>query len=212
MTTEPTHPPDEQKKSSQINVLRVLLTTAIIAFLACGTLLMLRSRFSLMGSSPENSALLANAPGSGPAELRVGAQIPDFPVRKFGTHDWPKISQLPGKVIMINFWASWCEACMQEMPSIIRLQDAYKSKGLTLVAINLDESPDEAIPKVVKKFKMDFPIFTDPEGKIAEIFDVHAIPLTVILDSKRRILMFENSELDWDSADVHSKMQKWLSL
>ncbi len=186
------------------------MVVAVVAFLACGALLVSRSRINQYGLTMNNSAQPAMPPGSGPTDLRIGAQIPDFPVRRFGTNDWPKLSQLPGKLTMINFWASWCEACVQEMPSIVKLHDAYKDKGFDVVAINLDESPNEAIPRVVRKLKIDFPVYTDPEGKIAEIFDVHAIPLTVILDSQRRILMFENSELDWDSNVVRAKIEKWL--
>ncbi|MDR3605814.1 MAG: TlpA disulfide reductase family protein [Oligoflexia bacterium] len=203
MTNESEKTPSSQKKATQIKMLGVLFTVAAIVFLAGGAALWVRSLGSLQKPAAEK--------GGAPEELKIGSQIPDFTMRRFGENDWIKLSALQNKVIMINFWASWCEACVVEMPSIVKLRDAYRAKGFEVAGINLDETPDQAIPRLVKKLNIDFPVYTDPEGKIAEIFDVHAIPLTVILDSKRRILMLENGDRDWNSEEVRSKLEKWLS-
>jgi thiol-disulfide isomerase/thioredoxin len=211
MTTDAPIIPKAGKKTSENSILAVLLTVACIAFGAFSAMLVLRSRIAPPETALETGARSATPPGQGPAELAVGAQIPDFLVRRFGSAEWLHLSKVSGKVTMINFWASWCEACVQEMPSILKLRAAYHAKGFEIVAINLDEEPDKAIPRMIKKLKLDFPVYNDPEGKIAEIFDIHAIPLTVILDSNRKILMIENSELDWDSPEVRAKMEKWLS-
>jgi thiol-disulfide isomerase/thioredoxin len=208
---EPTPETKQATPSQQSNYLAVVASVGGIVFLALGAMLFLRSKVTRSAPDFEASAHMATPPGAGPVDLAMGSQVPDFVVRQFGSNDWQKLSTITGKVTMINFWASWCEACIQEMPSILKLREGYQTKGLKLVAISLDEQPDKDVPRMLKKLKIDFPVYTDPEGKIAELFDVHAIPLTVILDSNRKILMIENAELDWDSESMHTKLEKWLS-
>ena len=76
------------------------------------------------------------------------------------------------------------------------LYQNYKNRGLEIAAINVDEHPEAVIPRMIRQFAIDFPVYTDPGGKAADIFDVHAIPLTVVLDKHRHVLMLESGEKD----------------
>ncbi len=143
-------------------------------------------------------------------EIRVGNMIPDFSLTQMdGTE--VHLSDLKSKIYMINFWATWCDACMEEMPSIVQLRNTYSSKGFEVLGINLDENPDSVISKAAKQFHIEFPVFKDPDGKTAELFDVHAIPLTVMINNQRKILLVKDGGKNWNSPSVHSDIERWLS-
>ena len=112
---------------------------------------------------------------------------------------------------MINFWATWCEACMEEMPSLVALREQYAPKGFEILGVNVDENPAQSAPDAVKNMGIKFPIFTDKSNALAELFDVHAIPLTVIIDKSRKILLVEPGGRDWNTEDMQQLMQKWLN-
>lgn len=122
-----------------------------------------------------------------------------------------KIADLNAKVFLINFWATWCEACIEEMPSIVQLRESYKDRGFEVLGINVDENPDVVVPKAIKQLNMNFPIFIDPEGKLSERFDVHAIPLTVVIRKNGVVLTVLNGGRDWNSAEIRAKLEQWLS-
>ncbi|MEO5970292.1 MAG: TlpA disulfide reductase family protein [Bdellovibrionia bacterium] len=122
-----------------------------------------------------------------------------------------KIADLNAKIFLINFWATWCEACIEEMPSIVKLRESFKDRGFEVLGINVDENPKAVVPKSIQQFKMDFPVFIDPEGKLSDLFDVHAIPLTVVLRKKGEILAVVSGGRDWNSAEVRAKLERWLN-
>ena len=148
---------------------------------------------------------------TGQTQIALGTVLPDL-VLTDSDGKSSALSALQGKVTLINFWASWCEACLTEMPSLVALHNAYKTKGLNVVFVNVDEFPDSAIPKFKRQFKIDFPVYVDKGSKLAELFDVHAIPLTTALDHSRRVLVLESGEQDWNSADFRKLLDGWLGL
>lgn len=161
--------------------------------------------------APELTTVANGQTAQPAAELTVGSQVQDLEFTRSEGGGKLKLSELKSKVIMVNFWATWCEACMVEMPSIVKLRDLYHDRGFEVAAINLDENPDVVLAKTMRELKMDFPVYLDPESKIADLFDVHAIPFTIILDSQRKVLMIETGERDWNGEDIHSQLEKWLS-
>ena len=94
------------------------------------------------------------------------------------------------KLTIIDFWASWCGPCRQEMPSMVKLYEAYHEQGLEIVGISLDEDKS-AWQKAVKEMGMKWPQLSDLKGwqsAAAELFHVKAIPLTIVIDSNGTIL------------------------
>ena len=146
---------------------------------------------------------------SQPVELVEGAEVPDIELTKLEGGK-VQISDLSNKVMMINFWATWCEACMEEMPSIVTLRDQYSSQGFEVLSINVDENPAQATPAVIKRLGIKFPIFTDAGNTLAELFDVHAIPLTVVINKSRKILLVEPGGRDWNTDEMHQLMDHWV--
>jgi len=142
--------------------------------------------------------------------LKEGAIAPDFTLTRFQGAD-VKFSELEGKVFLLNFWATWCEACMVEMPSISKLRETYRDRGFEVLGVNLDENPDLAVSVVRERFGLQFPIFLDAESRLSDLFDVHGIPLTIVLNRQGRILMVETGERDWFGQDVQRKLEGWIS-
>ena len=141
-------------------------------------------------------------------ELNEGGQVPNFDLEPLQGNK-VQVGDLSHKVMMINFWATWCEACMEEMPSIVALREKYSSKGFEVVSINVDENPEKVVPPTVKSLNMKFPIYQDKSNTLSEMFDVHAIPLTVVINHDRKILMVESGGRDWNAEDVNQLMEKW---
>lgn len=141
-------------------------------------------------------------------EVKVGDTVPDFTAAKFGGGSL-KFSEMKSKVTMVNFWATWCEACIIEMPSIVKLRESYKDQGFEVVGVSLDENQSLVGP-ALKKFGMAFPIVTDDEGKLGELFEVHAIPVTFILDRSGKVLFIHRGELDWNSTKFRERLGDWL--
>lgn len=92
-----------------------------------------------------------------------------------------KLSELRGQVVMINFWATWCGPCRQEMPLLEQLYQKYSAMGFTILGVNVEENPNDAV-KWLKERPVTFPILFDNESAVSELYNVSAMPTTLILD------------------------------
>jgi len=144
-------------------------------------------------------------------DLGVGSVLPNLSLKDLSQKS-VKLSDIQGKVTLINFWATWCESCLVEMPSIQKLYDRYKDTGLQVIAVSLDEpsTVEEVIP-LIKQLKLSFPVFIDPEQTVSELLSISAIPITLVVDSDRRIVMIENGEKNWFSASIQTTFESWLN-
>ena len=88
---------------------------------------------------------------------------------------------LKGQVVMVNFWASWCGPCRQEMPHLEALYQRYESLGFTLLGVNVDKDSRDA-QEFLDETPVTFPILFDPESAVSELYDVIAMPSTVLVD------------------------------
>jgi peroxiredoxin len=92
-----------------------------------------------------------------------------------------KLSELRGKVVLLNFWASWCGPCRQEMPLLNKLHKKYKKLGFSVLGVNVEEDSSKA-KQIVKDVGIKFPILFDTENKVSGLYEVSAMPSTVIID------------------------------
>lgn len=133
---------------------------------------------------------------------------------KFETIDGKKIenSQLKSPVVIYNFWASWCNPCLEEMPSLIALKNKFKNDELQVLAFNTDEDDQLInIRKTLKKLniKNEFLVIADQHAAIAESFKFSAIPVTIIFN-RGKVVHFSNGPMDFNSAEMVAKMKKWV--
>ena len=82
---------------------------------------------------------------------------------------------------MVNFWATWCGPCRQEMPHLNRLYEKYKSSGFVLLGVNVDEDPRRP-PSVAAKLGVTFPVLLDTDKQVSRLYDLSAMPSTVLID------------------------------
>lgn len=144
------------------------------------------------------------------AVIEKGKPTPDFAL-PFFQGKTVNYSELKGhKVAVLNFWASWCEACLVEMPSLVKLRKLYKAKGMELYLINVDENPETVVPKYLKQFGIESPVIVDKDQKLSELFNVNAIPHTLVLDQQKTVLFVESGERDWTDKEILNYMDTWL--
>lgn len=134
----------------------------------------------------------------------------DLSITDFNSQKTVQLKSFAGKVVLINFWASWCEACMAEMPSIQKLYDQLKGEGLEVVAINVDDNPQKVVPEIVKALGLTFPIYTEKDNVASKAFEVVAIPYSVVADRKLKIVWAESGEKDWSTAKVIGEIRDLL--
>jgi len=114
--------------------------------------------------------------------LVVGKPAPDF---KLATVDGMSVSlsQFRSRPVLVNFWATWCIPCREEMPELVRSYEAHKSEGFVILASNLtytDSLPD--VQAFVKEFKMTFPVLLDKDGAVAErLYQIPGVPTSVFV-------------------------------
>ncbi len=101
----------------------------------------------------------------------------------------------------MNFWATWCEPCRDEMPSIGRLKDALAGQPFVVLAVNLGE-PESRIRSFREKVPMDFPVLLDTDRAVAKRWNARVLPATYLLGPDGRIRYSYRGELDWSAASV----------
>jgi len=110
------------------------------------------------------------------------------------------LSEYRGKIVFINFWTTWCLACVVEMPSMEKLHQKFKDRDFAMIAVNLQESPSKVI-KFFKEYKLTFTALLDTTGDVGAGFGIRAIPTTLILDKNGRLIGKVFGPREWDGRD-----------
>jgi len=110
----------------------------------------------------------------------VNKPAPDFALRSMQGPSM-RMSEHLGEVVIINFWATWCGPCRQEMPLLDALYGKYKQAGLVLLSVNIDEKVEPAI-EMAQTLKVSYPVLFDARKEVSRAYDVGAMPVTVLVD------------------------------
>jgi peroxiredoxin len=140
---------------------------------------------------------------------RPGTKSPEF---AGATVDGRRLSlvSLRGKVILLNFWASWCQECRPEMPMFERLHRELAAQGLSVVGINAREGTG-AIRGYAKELRLTFPLVLDPKGEINAAYGVIGLPATFLVGRDGRAVARAVGPRDWESAPAKAIIQTLLS-
>jgi peroxiredoxin len=125
-------------------------------------------------------AAILSAPVGAQAEGLVGQPAPDFALRSLGDANL-RLSEHLGDVIIINFWATWCGPCRQEMPLLDEIYNKYKLAGLTLLSVNIDDTSERAT-EMARTLKVTYPVLFDERKEVSRAYEVGSMPVTVLID------------------------------
>ncbi|MDM7862022.1 TlpA disulfide reductase family protein [Alteromonas sp. ASW11-36] len=110
----------------------------------------------------------------------ASSEAPDFTLPS-RDGDNRRLAEERGNIVLVNFWASWCGPCREELPEMEALQQKYEDMGFTVLAVNVDDKPEKA-DVLLDDIEVTFPVLFDTQGEVSELYDVSAMPTTVIVD------------------------------
>lgn len=114
-----------------------------------------------------------------------------------------------GRVVLVNFWATWCPPCIKEMPSMQRLHERLGKRGFTVLAVNMGETGAE-VNDFLKRVPVGFPILLDRDGAVLKSWKVFAFPTSYVIDPDGAIRLAVFGEVDWDAPEVIAKIEALL--
>jgi peroxiredoxin len=147
------------------------------------------------------ATLLASSTAAN-AAVQPAATAPDFTLRSM---DGPnmRLAEQRGRVVMVNFWATWCGPCRQEMPHLNKLYDKYRDSGFVLLGVNIDDNASKATD-LATKLGLRFPVLLDTDKTVTRLYDMGSMPATVLIDREGKVRHLhrgyrEGYELTYDS-------------
>jgi thiol-disulfide isomerase/thioredoxin len=141
--------------------------------------------------------------------LRVRTPLIDFTAARLdGTT--VRLSGLAGKVVFLNFWATWCPPCREEMPSMEALYQRFRGKDLEFLAVDIQENKDE-VAAFMNEYGLHFPAVLDSTGRISAEYGIRGIPTTFIIDREGGIIASVVGGRDWNTQAVAEAMELLIS-
>ena len=136
---------------------------------------------------------------------RIGATAPDFMVQD--SERSVALSQLRGQVVVLNFWATWCGPCVEEMPSLVEMQRRLKSKGITVLAVSVDVDPN-AYHNFLTRHTVNLLTVRDPEQKANSLYGTFKFPETFVIDRNGVMRRKFVGAVDWTSPTITDWLAK----
>ena len=134
-----------------------------------------------------------------PAPIGRGSAAPDFELPALDGSAPVKLSGLRGQVVLLNFWATWCKPCEDEMPAMQRLYRALRDEGFELIAVSVDAEQDlEVVRQFRERMAISFPIALDPEKRVSEQYQTMGFPESLLIDRDGTIVERYVGPRDWD--------------
>jgi cytochrome c biogenesis protein CcmG, thiol:disulfide interchange protein DsbE len=142
---------------------------------------------------------------SGTRPPRIGTAGPDFTV-KDSEHS-VTLSQLKGQVVVLNFWATWCPPCVEEVPSLVQMQQRMKAKGVTVLAVSVD-ADDGSYRRFVRDHSVNLLTVRDPDQKSNSLYGTSKFPETYIIDRNGVIRRKFIGAVDWTEPEIIDFLSK----
>jgi cytochrome c biogenesis protein CcmG, thiol:disulfide interchange protein DsbE len=136
---------------------------------------------------------------SGTRPTHVGEVAPDFSVQD-ADHK-VSLSDFRGKIVVLNFWATFCPPCVDEMPSLVQMDQRLKDKGIAVLGVSIDVDAD-AYHRFLKDYKVGFVTVRDPEQKSASLYGTHGWPETYIIDRNGIVRRKFIGPVDWSQPEI----------
>ena len=133
-------------------------------------------------------------------EFEEKIEAPDFRLKDLNGHE-VTLKDHRGKIVFLNFWATWCPPCREEMPSMEKLYSEFRDKDFIMLAIDLRENA-EKVKRFKEKLKVNFPILLDIDGRVGLDYAIRAIPSTYLVDREGYIIGGALGPRDWASQEA----------
>jgi thiol-disulfide isomerase/thioredoxin len=117
------------------------------------------------------------------------------------------LHRLEGSVVVVNFWATWCEPCIAEMPSLQRLRERLRGRSLEVLAVNYAESPAK-VKAFLRKSRIDLPVLLDPSKEAADAWSAKGLPMTFVVDRAGKVRYWVFGERDWNGGETLAAIEK----
>ncbi|MFD1397110.1 thiol-disulfide oxidoreductase ResA [Kroppenstedtia eburnea] len=126
--------------------------------------------------------------------VEEGMEAPDFQLQTLDGKEM-KLSELRGRAVLLNFWATWCEPCRDEMPAIQKVYEKHRDKGLVVVGVNIAES-QLTVKGFVRQLDLSFPILLDKERKVVDQYRIEPIPTSLFIDKDGKVVRIVKGQMD----------------
>jgi peroxiredoxin len=131
----------------------------------------------------------------------VGKPAPDFALQDMSGR-MVKLSDFRGKLVMLNFWATWCPPCREEIPSMVKLNQLMAGKPFQMLAVSIDEGGGEAVAAFFKGAGITLPALLDTDNSVSRRYGTTGVPETFVIDSKGVVLKKVVGAFDWTAPEV----------
>ncbi|TGU75223.1 TlpA family protein disulfide reductase [Geomonas terrae] len=139
-----------------------------------------------------------------------GNPAPEFTLKDLSGKS-VQLSSLKGTVVLVNFWATWCPPCREEIPSMVKLNQAMQGKNFQMLAISIDEGGKGAVEDFFKQGGVTLPALLDTDGKVARLYGTTGVPETFVVDTKGMIVKKVVGGMDWSNPQVIQALEQLMS-
>ena len=169
----------------------------------------------VLGCGEENSN-----PGNEPKDDTTSVGLKESPQEGFLAPDFTlqdlagkphTLSDLKGQVVLVNIWATWCGPCKREIPSLVRLYQSRREKGLEILAVSVDRTSPDRVASFADRYQMNFPVLLNPRGDVANNYWARSIPSTFLVDKKGVIRWKVIGTREWDDAQALARIDPLLA-
>ena len=188
-----------------------MLSAVAVAVLLAALALVVFMQLPDGGGQKAEGSVSITTPAAKTGSVAAGKVASDFKLRDLDGHE-VSLSSMRGKVVFLNLWATWCEPCRREMPSIEALYEKFgKDKSFAILAVSEDSDGSKAVAPYVKQSGYKFEILLDPRNDVGEAYNVSGIPETFVIDRDGRIVAHHLGPYDWANPDIRDALQELIN-
>jgi peroxiredoxin len=140
--------------------------------------------------------------------LKAGSPAPGFALPS--RNGVVTLDQFRGKVVLINFWATWCPPCVQEMPSLENLKKRMEGKAFQILAVSVDEEGWKPIERFVEKMPLSLPILLDLRGDVADLYGTSRLPESYLIDKNGTVVKKYLGPRDWTEPKIVAEITRYV--
>lgn len=140
---------------------------------------------SFLAAAVLAAATLPSTAAAAASSLVLRAPAPEFTLHAADGRN-VRLGELRGQVVLVNFWATWCSPCREEMPQLDKLYQKYHGSGFTLLGVSVDDDANNA-QAVARRLGVTFPVLLDTDKQVSKLYDLATMPSTVLIDRDGRV-------------------------